>query len=187
MWTWVLAIGRPIVIGSPAATIGDTVDQIVVSVGPYMLSSWPRSRRPDAVDERRRQRLAAEQQLLSEPSAAEPGRVGGDHGGHRRRALQVGDARGAGSGRRAIGRHSSSSASSTERHGRRRPVDAGLRPAQLVEVREASSTVSSSTPKSIRQAISSTPQPRSRSTWRGSSRACRTARPCRRSARRRGP
>ena len=42
MCIWVLAIGRPIVIGVPAARIGDTVDQIVVSVGPYMLSSWPR-------------------------------------------------------------------------------------------------------------------------------------------------
>ena len=72
MCTWVLAIGRPIVIGAPAARIGDTVDQIVVSVGPYMLSSWPRIDGRIAVDERRRQRLAAEQQLGQRGDRASP-------------------------------------------------------------------------------------------------------------------
>ena len=164
MNTSVLAIGRPIVIGSPAASIGDTVDQIVVSVGPYMFSNRPDSDRTDLVDERRRQRLAAEHQLLERGERAEPEAVGGDHRRHRRRALEVGHAVPGDLGdeagvelvvdvgvgrRRALGRRDLLGRRVRRRRWRAGAARRGARGHRARRPRP--------TPKSMRQAISSTP------------------------------
>ena len=65
------------------------IDQMVVSVGPYMFGQEPRKVRSQPIDERRGNRFAAEQQQPQRAQRRHRLVVQGEQTEQRRRALQV--------------------------------------------------------------------------------------------------